>query len=73
MLTIAEMLGDADLFARTQELIARREAETEAQLAPFRARLKGKRVLLVYRWCEIVVGGRGTARSRHGSGGNRHT
>jgi len=46
MLTIAEMLGDADLIARTQELIARREAETEAQLAPFRARLKGKRVLL---------------------------
>lgn len=46
LLTVAEMLGDPDLITRTKALIARKEAETEAQLAPFRARLKGKRVLL---------------------------
>ncbi len=46
LLTVAEMLGDADLLERTKALIARKEAETEAQLAPFRSRLQGKRVLL---------------------------
>ena len=44
--TIASMLGDADLQARTEVLIAREEAIAEAQLAQYRERLTGKRVLL---------------------------
>lgn len=42
----ARLLGDADLTARTEALIAREEARADAALAPWRARLKGKRVLL---------------------------
>ncbi len=43
---IAAGLQDADLQARTEALIAREEARVEAQLAEFRPRLRGKRVLL---------------------------
>ena len=43
---IASGLQDADLQARTEVLIAREEARVEAQLAEFRPRLRGKRVLL---------------------------
>ena len=43
---IASGLQDADLQARTEALIAREEARVEAQLAEFRPRLRGKRVLL---------------------------
>ena len=43
---IASGLQDADLQARTELLIAREEARVEAQLAEFRPRLRGKRVLL---------------------------
>ncbi len=46
LLTMARMLDDDDLLARTRALVARKEAETEAQLALYRPRLKGKRVLL---------------------------
>lgn len=42
----ARMLGDADLIARAEALIAREEAKAHAALQPWRARLKGKRVLL---------------------------
>ncbi len=43
---IARLIGDPDLSARTEALIAREEAKAEAALAPWRPRLKGKRVLL---------------------------
>lgn len=43
---IAQGLQDPDLQARTEALIAREEARVEAQLAEFRPRLTGKRVLL---------------------------
>lgn len=46
LLSVAHMLGDDDLLVRTQALIAREEAKTELALAPYRARLRGKRVLL---------------------------
>ena len=42
----ARLLGDADLCARTEALIAREEAKIRAALEPWRARLAGKRVLL---------------------------
>ncbi len=42
----ARLLGDADLTARTEALIAREEAAAHAALAPWRERLAGKRVLL---------------------------
>jgi nitrogenase molybdenum-cofactor synthesis protein NifE len=42
----ARLLGDADLAARTEALIAREEARASAQLAPWRERLAGKRALL---------------------------
>ena len=42
----ARLLGDDDLCARTEALIAREEAKINAQLEPWRARLKGKRALL---------------------------
>ncbi len=42
----ARLLGDADLTARTEALIAREEANAYAQLAPWRERLAGKRALL---------------------------
>ena len=44
--SFANLLGDADLQARTEALIAREEAAVEAELAEFRPRLQGKRVLL---------------------------
>ncbi len=43
---LAALLGDGDLTARTEELIAREEAAAQRALAPLRARLAGKRVLL---------------------------
>ena len=42
----ARLIGDADLTARTEALIAREEARIRAALEPWRARLAGKRVLL---------------------------
>ncbi|MDR3055965.1 MAG: nitrogenase iron-molybdenum cofactor biosynthesis protein NifE [Zoogloeaceae bacterium] len=42
----ARMIGDADLMARTESLIAREEAKANAALQPWRERLHGKRVLL---------------------------
>nr|WP_321463561.1 nitrogenase iron-molybdenum cofactor biosynthesis protein NifE [uncultured Cohaesibacter sp.] len=42
----ARLIGDPSLTMRTDALIAREEASIYARLEPFRARLKGKRVLL---------------------------
>ncbi len=42
----ARMIGDPDLMARTEAVIAREEAKADAALQPWRERLKGKRVLL---------------------------
>src|SRR5574343_314268 len=42
----ARIIGDPDLIARTEAVIAREEAKANAALAPWRERLKGKRVLL---------------------------
>jgi len=42
----ARLLGDPDLSARTEALIAREEARLHAELAPWRARLRGRKVLL---------------------------
>lgn len=42
----ARLIGDADLIARTEALIAREEAKVRAALEPWRERLSGKRVLL---------------------------
>ena len=42
----ARVIGDPDLTARTEVLIAREEARIQAELAPWRQRLEGKRVLL---------------------------
>jgi len=39
-------LNDADLAARTEEIIAVEETKANAALEPWRVRLKGKRVLL---------------------------
>ena len=44
--TFAELIGDASLSARTEAVIAREEARIDAALAPWRARLAGKRALL---------------------------
>ncbi|WP_413743063.1 nitrogenase iron-molybdenum cofactor biosynthesis protein NifE [Sodalis sp. RH15] len=43
---LAGLLGDEDLIARTETLIAREEAFVQSKLAPWRDRLRGKRVLL---------------------------
>ncbi len=43
---IAQRLGDADLQARVEALIAEETAKLEGQLAPYRQRLKGKRVVI---------------------------
>lgn len=42
----AQLLGDPDLTARTEAMIAREEAKIHAALEPWRQRLKGRRVLL---------------------------
>jgi nitrogenase molybdenum-cofactor synthesis protein NifE len=42
----ARLLHDDELVARTEIMIAREEAKIKAALAPWRARLEGKRVLL---------------------------
>jgi nitrogenase molybdenum-cofactor synthesis protein NifE len=42
----ARLINDDDLTARTEQLIAREEAKIKADLAPWRERLQGKRVLL---------------------------
>jgi nitrogenase molybdenum-cofactor synthesis protein NifE len=42
----ARLIGDPDLSARTEAMIAREEAQAHAALEPWRARLRGKRVLL---------------------------
>ena len=39
-------MNDADLVERTEKIIAREEARIQAALEPWKARLKGKRVLL---------------------------
>ncbi len=42
----AELIGDPDLSERTERLIAREEARIDAELAPYRERLRGRRALL---------------------------
>lgn len=42
----ARLIGDPDLTARTEALIAREEAQANAALEPWRERLRDKRVLL---------------------------
>ena len=42
----ARIIGDPDLTARTETLIAREELAIHSQLAPWRARLQGRKVLL---------------------------
>ena len=42
----ARIIGDPDLTARTEALIQREEARIHAQLAPWRTRMEGRRVLL---------------------------
>jgi nitrogenase molybdenum-cofactor synthesis protein NifE len=42
----AEFIGDSSLRERTEALIAREEAVADRALAPYRARLRGKRALL---------------------------
>lgn len=42
----ARLLGDADLSARVEALVAREEAKVEAALQPLREKLAGKRVLI---------------------------
>ena len=42
----ARLLDDPDLHTRTEALIAREEARIDAELAPWRERLRGKRALL---------------------------
>ena len=44
--SFARLLGDADLAARCEAVIAREEARSNAALEPWRERLEGKRVLL---------------------------
>jgi nitrogenase molybdenum-cofactor synthesis protein NifE len=44
--TVAAKLGDADLQKRTEKLIAEETAALDVALAPYRAKLKGKRVVL---------------------------
>lgn len=43
---VAAKLGDKDLQQRTEKLIAEETAKLDERLAPYRARLKGKRVVL---------------------------
>lgn len=43
---IARIIGDADLSARTEAVIAREEARVRGELEAWRPRLEGKRVLL---------------------------
>ncbi|MEZ5588900.1 MAG: nitrogenase iron-molybdenum cofactor biosynthesis protein NifE [Sedimenticolaceae bacterium] len=42
----ARMIGDPDLSARTERLIAREEARIDAALAPWREKLRGRKALL---------------------------
>ncbi len=42
----ARIIGDPDLIARTEAVIAREEAKSSAALDPWREKLRGKRVLL---------------------------
>jgi len=42
----ARLIGDADLTDRTEKLIAREEAKIDAALAPWREKLRGRKVLL---------------------------
>ena len=44
--TVAAKLGDADLQERTEKLIAEETAALDIALAPYRAKLKGKRIVL---------------------------
>jgi nitrogenase molybdenum-cofactor synthesis protein NifE len=43
---LASLLGDSDLIARTEAVIAREEATANQALAPWRERLQGRKVLL---------------------------
>ena len=55
----ARLIDDADLTQRTEQLIQREEANIDKQLAPWREKLKGKKVLLytggVKSWSVIVA------------------
>jgi nitrogenase molybdenum-cofactor synthesis protein NifE len=44
--SFARIIGDPDLTARTETLIAREEARIDAELQPWRERLAGRKVLL---------------------------
>ncbi len=46
LLAIAEALGDADLIARTKQLIKREEAKLEKKLQPYRKIFTGKKAVL---------------------------
>lgn len=46
LLSIADALGDGELIARTQALIAREEAALEEKLAPYRTIFHGKKAVL---------------------------
>ena len=69
---IAQRLGDADLQARVEALIAEETARLDVQLAPYRERLKDKRVVIytggVKSW-SINLSGSG---SRHQSSCHQH-
>ncbi len=43
---VARLIGDTDLIQRTEIVIAREEARLDSELAPWRQKLRGKRVLL---------------------------
>ena len=57
----ARLIGDPSLTGRTEALIAREEARIHDALEPWRARLRGKRVLL---YTGGVSPGRSSPRSR---------
>jgi nitrogenase molybdenum-cofactor synthesis protein NifE len=46
LLAIAGALGDAELVARTEKLIAREEAELEKRLLPYKAFFRGRKAVL---------------------------
>jgi nitrogenase molybdenum-cofactor synthesis protein NifE len=46
LLAIARALGDDDLVARTEALVAREEAKLEERLAPYRATFRGRKAVL---------------------------
>jgi hypothetical protein len=68
----ARLLGDADLAARTEAMIAREEARIRAALEPWRARVGRQAGAALHRWRQELVGGFGPPGSRHDGGRHRH-